>query len=338
MNFISWNCRGVLAKGFTGLVKDIRREYEASLIFLLETHASGDKARNQAKKTGLTGNFIIDSQGHSGGIWCLWDESLWRVDIIDSSDQFVHLQVTWKGRISWFISVVYASPRLAPRQILWDDLRAIADNMEEPWVILGDFNSIMVSHERRGGAPNFATRGMQNFCNMIHDCNLLDAGFQGSPFTWRHGRLYQRLDRVLINLQWRLKFQSASVFHLPFFKSDHRALLTQLQKKKKPNRHRRPFQFLASWLMHEDFPNLMSREWSINGHWCNQVELLQESILSWNKIVFGNIFDRKKRLIRELEVLDDKLVANPTQDLEDQHKRIWTAYNQVLSQEELLWF
>lgn len=45
MNFVSWNCRGALAKGFTGLVKDIWKEYDSSLIFLLETHASGEKAR-----------------------------------------------------------------------------------------------------------------------------------------------------------------------------------------------------------------------------------------------------------------------------------------------------
>lgn len=327
MNFVTWNCRGALAKGFTGLVKDIRKEYDATLIFLLETHASGEKARRQARRTGFTGNFIIDSHGQAGGIWCLWDETIWKVRILDSSDQFAHLQVTWKGRIFWYITVVYASPRFAPRQKLWEDLGEIAESMEDPWVVLGDFNSIMANHERRGGSPNFAIRGMRKFYDMIHACNLLDAGFQGSPFTWRHGRLFQRLDRVLINLQWRLKFQSASIFHLPFFKSDHRAILVQLQRKKKPNRHRRPFRFLAAWLMHEDFPNLMTRNWSLNGLWCNQVRHFQNSLFTWNKRVFGNIFERKQNLIRSLEVLDEKLVANPSLELEELHKHLWTEYD-----------
>lgn len=150
MNCISWNCRGALAKGFTALVKEIRREYEVSLIFLLETHASGEKARRQARKTGLSGNFIVDSQGQSGGIWCLWDESHWKVAILDQSDQFVHLQVSWRDTTTWFITIVYANPRYLRRQILWEDLGGIAESMEDPWVVLGDFNSIMADHERRG--------------------------------------------------------------------------------------------------------------------------------------------------------------------------------------------
>lgn len=59
-------------------------------------------------------------------------------------------------------------------------------------MVLGDFNSIAADHERKGGAPNFAIRSMRNFCSMIQECNLLDAGFQGSKFTWKSGRLQQR--------------------------------------------------------------------------------------------------------------------------------------------------
>lgn len=73
-------------------------------------------------------------------------------------------------------------------------------------MVLGDFNSIAANHERKGGAQNFAIRSLGSFCSMIQDCNLLDAGFQGGKFTWKNGRLQQRLDRVLINIQWRLKF------------------------------------------------------------------------------------------------------------------------------------
>lgn len=91
-------------------------------------------------------------------------------------------------------------------------------------MVLGDFNSIAADHERKGGAPNFAIRSMRNFCSMIQECNLLDASFQGSKFTWKSGRLQQRLDRVLINIEWRLKFQGAAVFHLPYFKLDHRPI------------------------------------------------------------------------------------------------------------------
>lgn len=42
MYFLAWNCRGTTSKGFPSLIKDIKRKYEASLFFLLETHTSGN--------------------------------------------------------------------------------------------------------------------------------------------------------------------------------------------------------------------------------------------------------------------------------------------------------
>lgn len=142
MNILCWNCRGTAAKGFIALIKEMRRNYDSSILFLLETHSSGVRAQNQAKKTGFSGRFIVDSRGQSGGIWCLWDENIWKVEIIESSNQFVHLRVSWKGQISWFSTIVYASPYYVRRQQLWRDLGQIAESMMEPWLVLGDFNVI----------------------------------------------------------------------------------------------------------------------------------------------------------------------------------------------------
>lgn len=41
--------------GFTSLVKDIKREYRASLLFLLKTHSSGENAKRRIKKWGSLG-------------------------------------------------------------------------------------------------------------------------------------------------------------------------------------------------------------------------------------------------------------------------------------------
>lgn len=338
MNFVSWNCRGTGAKGFTSLIKDIRRHYDASLMFLMETHSSGQRAKQQANRTGLLGNFIVDSRGQAGGIWCIWDTSSWKVDIIESSDQFVHTRVTWKGSIKWLITAVYASPNYIRRNQLWGDLTRISEAVNEPWVVLGDFNTICGPHERKGGSSNFSIRGSINFRNIIHDCDLIDVGFQGNHFTWKHGNHYQRLDRVMINIQWRLKFQEAAVFHLPFFKFDHRALLVQLRNKRPPNRRRRPFRFLASWRTHENFPNLMRRLWVRGAPWCQQVPKIHQALQKWNKDVFGNIFQRKRDLISQLEEIAHQLTSNPSDILEAKQRDVWRQYEQVLFQEEMLWY
>lgn len=152
-------------------------------MFLMETHASGDKARRQAKRTGFSGQYIVDSSGQSGGIWCLWDDNSWKVEILESTFKFVHTRVTWKGHISWLTTAVYASPRHNRRQQLWDDLSRISDTVDEAWVVLRDFNTIYAPHERKRGSSNFSDRSSLSFRNMINDCNLIDAGYQGSPFT-----------------------------------------------------------------------------------------------------------------------------------------------------------
>lgn len=267
MNFLARNCRGTTTRGFPTLIKDLKREYDASLFFLFETHVSGLQAQQQARHIGFSGSFLVDSRGQAGGIWCLWDAGSWRVEILESADQFVHSRVTWRGRFSWLITAVYASPRHNGRLQLWDELRCLTDTVDEPWVVLGDFNSIMAPHKRKGGSSNFSDRNMISFCNMIQSCDLLDAGFQGSPFTWKHANLFQRLDRVLINIQWRIRFESATMFHLPFFKSDHRVILVRMQSMNKPNRHRRSFRFVGSWLTHEGFPNLMNQTWERGAAW-----------------------------------------------------------------------
>lgn len=64
---------------------------------------------------------------------------------------------------------------------------------------------------------------------------------------------------MLINMKWRMRFPQAVVYHCPYFKLDHHAILMQMNHIVRPNRYRCPFRFVAAWLTHGDFPNLMER-------------------------------------------------------------------------------
>lgn len=99
-------------------------------------------------------------------------------------------------------------------------------------------------------------------------------------------------------------------------------MLVQFKSHRKVNKRRRPFRFLAAWLTHKDFPNLMASAWPINSYRGSQVKLFQASISTWNQKVFGNIFARKRKLIWGLEELDHKLLANPSPRLENEQKNL----------------
>ncbi|KAH0690627.1 hypothetical protein KY289_017985 [Solanum tuberosum] len=46
--------------------------------------------------------------------------------------------------------MVYARSRSAKRMYLWDKLRTLSHMIHGPWIIGGDFNSIMDAEEKRG--------------------------------------------------------------------------------------------------------------------------------------------------------------------------------------------
>ncbi|GAU50641.1 hypothetical protein TSUD_184330 [Trifolium subterraneum] len=53
----------------------------------------------------------------------------------------------------WLLTVVYASPIENERRDTWIKLHDIARTIQEPWLMMGDFNEIMSTNEKKGGAP-----------------------------------------------------------------------------------------------------------------------------------------------------------------------------------------
>lgn len=338
MNIICWNCRGTDNKGFVGLIMDLMKEYDASLIILLETHAPKAKAESIARRAGLDGLIVQDARGQSGGIWILWKASVWTVLEVRSSFQVVHMRVRWKRDRWWALSAVYGSPQPMLRRELWRDLKDMGREFSSAWAILGDFNSILYDHEKVGGSARSSWRDSARFNEVINEVGLIDAGFQGPPFTWLKGSLMERLDQMLINSEWRLRFQLAVVHHLPPLKSDHRPLLVKFQREPQPNRFRRPFRFNAGWLSHEDFPSFLAKNWDQGEDWSGKMQHLQESLRKWNVEVFGNIFKKKKELLRRLRGIDRSLSRGPNKYLAELYQELWVQYEEILFREEVLWF
>ncbi|KAG4967229.1 hypothetical protein JHK87_032880 [Glycine soja] len=74
------------------------RKYESSRMFLVETHASNAVATRIIPKTSFNVSFVKETRVQSRGIWCLWKSENWKVEILRSDDQYVHLCVGWKNQ------------------------------------------------------------------------------------------------------------------------------------------------------------------------------------------------------------------------------------------------
>ena len=136
------------------------------------------------------------------------------------------------GHRIW-VTCVYASCDGVEQRLLWDHLRSLSQmKCNVPWCVVGDFNSVLSSVEKKGG---LFPRGLYivEFKDCMSECMLSDVGFIGSLFTWcnnQHGddKILSRLDRCLINDQWQ-EFQ-VSVNHLARVNSDHAPLLLKLSR------------------------------------------------------------------------------------------------------------
>ena len=109
----------------------------------METQKSKQRAYSIVKMPNFDSNFIILSDGQSRGIWCLLNFDIYSIHLISHNRQFMHLRVEDKGGVQWFLTAVYGSPSRVGRDGLWDELLNLWEDMEGPWVLLGDFSTIL---------------------------------------------------------------------------------------------------------------------------------------------------------------------------------------------------
>ncbi|XP_020211577.1 uncharacterized protein LOC109796303 [Cajanus cajan] len=337
MNWMSWNCRGAGSKGFSSLMNDVIKEYDVGVLCLLETHINGRRAKQVASRIKLDGVHIVDAHGQAGGIWYLWDSKKWDLAIVTQSSQFIHIKVRC-GDSHWFCTFVYASPHPQFCIDLWRELCSLASGIDRPWALMGDFNAVLKNFERSNSSGSRSHRGDKAFCDFVQQNNLIDIGFQGSPYTWRRGSLFERLDRVLASYEWRMDFPEAEVTHLNPLKLDHVPVLLKLKNQRTLNSTRRPFRFEAAWLTHVNFKEVVKQSWRINGSWNDRVQHIQKACLDWNRSVFGNVFFQKRKLLRRLHGISRTLYSGPNKFLENLQTKLWQELEMVLHREEVIWF
>ena len=101
----------------------------------------------------------------------------------------------------WRLSGVYREPSCDNKERTYQLIHDLHAQSSFPWVAIGDFNEILLSLEKEGGAPRHQSR-LQAFQDALADCSLEDIGFHGDKFTWFCGGLKERLDWAVSNGDW----------------------------------------------------------------------------------------------------------------------------------------
>lgn len=82
--------------------------------------------------------------------------------------------------------------------MLWQYLMDQAGQINLPWIIMGDFNSILLNQDRINQGI-CRSMGDSKIFNCIISANLIEPRFTGNYYTWRGGpnfSIYSKIDSL----------------------------------------------------------------------------------------------------------------------------------------------
>ncbi|XP_019186483.1 PREDICTED: uncharacterized protein LOC109181186 [Ipomoea nil] len=243
--------------------------------------------------------------------------------------------------IPWSFAAVYGSPSLTLRRKLFTDLTRQSMGIHEPWLVAGDFNSV-TSPDEVSNPDNWHSSRCADFTDWIFQEGLIDLGFLGTKFTWMRGTNQAsfrgaRLDRGLCNADWKIMFPDSLIEHLPIHNSDHAPLLIRTSPPANTPSPR-PFRFNMAWSAHHLFHSFIHQTWNKDIDLELNKSLMAQALTVWNKETFGNISHRKRRLTARLGGIQRRLAEQCSPNLIKLDRKLRNELEDVLYQEELLWF
>lgn len=165
-------------------------------------------------------------------MWVLVSTNIGTLSVISCSEQQITIQ-SMMDNTQFSISFVYASTSYIRRRELWAELSCINDDLQGPWLVVGDFNATLGAHEQIGGCLPIRASCF-DFQNMIDNCHLLHLPSRGLEFSWSsswtsRGLIQRKLDRALCNIDWSNNWNSHYQI-LPRTSSDHSPLVISCLK------------------------------------------------------------------------------------------------------------
>ena len=223
---------------------DVQKLAKPYVSFLSESHLGRVKAEKLRRRVGFDHLLIHESDGRSGGLLMMWKKEV-NIQVNDISKYFIDVSV--HGETVWRLTGIYGEPSWEHKEATWEVLRTLHGIMTMPWLVLGDFNEILYNHEKDGGRPR-TQKQLHAFHDALSACQLSDLGFEWDKFTWQRGKIRERLDRGVVNVQWRQLFPNASLTNSEMTKSDHRPIVVETEEVMTTQERGNTRRFEARWL------------------------------------------------------------------------------------------
>ncbi|XP_021996969.1 uncharacterized protein LOC110894100 [Helianthus annuus] len=246
-------------------------------------------------------------------------------EVYNETNEFIrednHGTTTKKGA-STPVSVVLNANYYVTRRELWQHLKmhkALVRN--DPWVIMGDFNSALNLEDKSMGVSTIS-QGMREFKECVEEIEMFDVNRVGMHFTWNQKPkngvgLLKKIDRVLGNNAFMTEYPESVAMFQPYGILDHCPCILKFPKV--VNVKPRPFKF-ANFLVHKPkFLDIVKAEWdtSINGVYQFQVMKKLRMLKSpLRALLFaqGNLHKKVVDLREKLGSLQKAIDQDPTNE------------------------
>ncbi|XP_062118524.1 uncharacterized protein LOC133832161 [Humulus lupulus] len=197
---VGWNVRGMNKKEKQKAVLDVCKENKVGFGALFET-----KVKHENIQEVFENNFpnweYFSSSITSGRILVIWQAKFVKVEILLEDPQLVHCKIKVCGQQEvFFATVVYGSNSMGERKKLWDKLASIGQ-LNNPWIIFGDFNAMFSFQDRNGGRQILA-KDIADAQDWLTLGQVEEFKCSRANFTWSNkhdvgDRIFSKLDREL---------------------------------------------------------------------------------------------------------------------------------------------
>ncbi|KAF5810041.1 putative RNA-directed DNA polymerase [Helianthus annuus] len=259
---------------------------------------------------------VVDSQGRSGGLACLWCPAVFRCVNTIHNRHFIVVSGYLVQSNCWinFINV-YAPNDAVSRRAVWLEILGVRNSLQGLWVVMGEFNEVRNANERLNSEFNEANADAFN--QFILSAGLVEYNMGGGSFTYisDNGRKLSKLDRYLVCLGFMEKWPNASVIALDREVSDHRPIILSTILS---DFGHIPFRFFNSWFEFPGFLEFVLQKcglfsFSGPGDLALAIKLrwLKNNIKSWLKVDKEHregIYGSKKRRLACIENLAEERV------------------------------
>ncbi|KAL0416380.1 UNVERIFIED_CONTAM: putative ribonuclease H protein [Sesamum latifolium] len=153
-------------------------------------------------------NWFVDPNESGNRIWLAWDTSEVVVDILSVHEQYIHYRIlSLRTRTDFLVTIAYGLNHVVSHRALWPQLVTTMEDVgEEPWLVLGHFNTVLDHSEVCGHSGDIQT-AMGDFRTFLTDTGLIPMPSHEAVFSWHNcsdgpRSLWKKLDRILANDRW----------------------------------------------------------------------------------------------------------------------------------------